>query len=361
MSTKCPSNEQVKRRYYHYLQHADGKADSTIKQVVLSLSRFENFTRHADFRSFDQQQAIAFKEAMLKQELSQSTVLGTVKRVQHFLRWLSMQPGYKSRIRGEAIDFMNLSEKMVRAATAPKDRDFPTLAMVEAAITQMPYQSAIEKRNRAMMALLAMTAIRVSALISLKVKHFDRQRRLLMQKPDQVDTKNSKRIDSFLMPVSTQFEEIFLDWLDHLERNELFGSGDPIFPATRLGQDEFFRFKPIGLARKHWSGAASARSIIKSAFEAAGLPKFTPHSFRNMLVAEMYRRRFSIAAFKAGSQNLGHEYVMTTLTSYGKIALEQQGELIREAFSSPVASSPDSSQLVTREDVEALLREKGIR
>ena len=35
--------------------------------------------------------------------------------------------------------------------------------------------------------------------------------------------------------------------------------------------------------------------------------------------------------FKAWSQNLGHEGAMTTLTSYGKIGLEEQGRLVRNA------------------------------
>ena len=33
--------------------------------------------------------------------------------------------------------------------------------------------------------------------------------------------------------------------------------------------------------------------------------------------------------FKAWSQNLGHEQVLTTFTSYGKVADDRQGEIIR--------------------------------
>lgn len=35
--------------------------------------------------------------------------------------------------------------------------------------------------------------------------------------------------------------------------------------------------------------------------------------------------------FKAWSQNLGHESPLTTFTSYGKVSLHRQGELIRTA------------------------------
>ena len=359
MSIKCSANEQIKRKYYYYLEHADGKAEATIKQVVIALGRFETFTRYADFRTFTQKQAVAFKECMAEQAFSLSTVLGTVKKVQHFLRWLSLQAGYKSRVKGEAIEFMNLSEKMVRAASAPKDRDFPSLAMVEAAIDRMPFEAAIEKRNRAIMALSAMTAIRVTALTTLHLKHYDRRRRLILQLPDQVETKNSKRIDTYLMPVCDRFETIFLDWLDYLERVELYGPGDPMFPATQIGQDINFQFQPVGLKRAHWKQSGSVRQIIKEAFEAADLPTFTPHSFRNMLVSEMYRRKVSIPAFKAGSQNLGHKSVLTTLTSYGKISLEEQGELIREAFAAPVEGE-DGDAPVTMAELKAILKREGL-
>lgn len=358
MSIKCSANEQIKRKYFYYLEHADGKAEATIKQVIIALGRFEGFTAYADFKTFNQKQAVAFKEHMAKQELSLSTVLGTVKKVQHFLRWLSMQSGYKSRVKAEAIEFMNLSEKMVRAASAPKDRDFPSLAMVEAAITRMPHDTVLEKRDRAMMACSAMTAIRVTALTTLKLKHFDRQHRMFCQRPDQVSTKNSKKIDTFLIPVNSAFEAIFIGWLDYLEQIELFGPNDPIFPATKIGQDSHFRFKPVGLERTHWKTAGPAREIIKNAFAAASLPKFTPHSFRNMIISEVYRRKVPVAALKAVSQNLGHEHVMTTLTSYGKISRQEQGDLIREAFEA-LDSYPTKSPKTVSE-LEEMLRAKGV-
>jgi len=359
VSIKCPANEQVKRIYLYYLEHADGKAEATIKQTVMALSRFEDFTCHADFRTFNQKQAVGFKAYMGHRDLAPATILSTVKQVMRFLRWLSMQPGYKSKVKSEAIDFMNLSEKAIRSASAPRDRDFPTLAMIEGAIDLMPVATAVEKRDRALVALSALTAIRVTAMTTLKLKHFDPRRCLIIQMPDEVETKFSKRIDTFLMPVSDRIESVFLDWITYLETVELFGPGDPIFPQNLMGQDERRQFKTVGLKRAHWKQSASARRIIKGAFEAAGLPPFGPHSFRNMLVSEMYRRGVSVAVLKAGSQNLGHESLLTTLTSYGQISLEEQGRLVREAFAGPVTDRGENVP-VTMADLEALFKAKGI-
>jgi hypothetical protein len=75
-----------------------------------------------------------------------------------------------------------------------------------------------------------------------------------------------------------------------------------------------------------------------------------------MIVSEMYARELSIAEFKAWSQNLGHEKPMTTLTSYGKLSLEEQGRLVRNA--SQRTKSSDSP--LTRRDIEDILTQRGL-
>eukprot|EP01041_Mallomonas_annulata_P025717 gene25717-46821_t len=72
-----------------------------------------------------------------------------------------------------------------------------------------------------------------------------------------------------------------------------------------------------GLDRKDWSTAEPIRRILKITFEAAGLPYFRPHSFRDTLVQLGERVCKTPEAFKAWSQNLGHEHILTTFTRYG--------------------------------------------
>ena len=66
-----------------------------------------------------------------------------------------------------------------------------------------------------------------------------------------------------------------------------------------------------------------------AAFENAGLQYFNPHSFRDTLAQLGERTCPTIEHYKAWSQNLGHEHVQTTLTSYGNIPAYRQGELVR--------------------------------
>jgi integrase len=73
-----------------------------------------------------------------------------------------------------------------------------------------------------------------------------------------------------------------------------------------------------------------------------GLPYFNPHSFRDTLVQHGERGVCStVAAFKAWSQNLGHERVMTTLTSYGNVSPHRQAELIRGMAADKPADAVD--------------------
>ena len=354
MISRNPDNERIKLRYFEFLKQADGKSEMTIRQIEKSILRFEEFINFANLKTFNQKQAIGFKEFMANKELAPATILSNINNLKRFLSWLCLQSGFKIAINRTDIEYLNLPEKDIRAATAPAEKPHPSLRMIETVIEQMPNKTPIEKRNRALVAFTAITGIRDGALISLKLKHFDQSRMLILQNPLEVSTKFSKRIDTFLFPLSEVFEQIFLDWVDYLKTQQLFADHDPLFPKTALGHDKNDCFTPIGLSHEHWKTASPIRDIFKTSFEAVNLSAFTPHSFRHMIVSEMYARKLSIEQFKAWSQNLGHEGAMTTLTSYSKLSLHEQGRIIRE-FCSPKDNSP-----LTRLELEKILSARGL-
>jgi integrase len=91
----------------------------------------------------------------------------------------------------------------------------------------------------------------------------------------------------------------------------------------------------VGISRQrastasHWSSAGPIRKTFKDAFAAAGLPYFNPHSFRKTLALLRGQICKSPEDYKAWSQNLGHENVLTTFSSYGDVARHRQAEIIR--------------------------------
>lgn len=349
MIPRNPKNERLKRQYADFLKHADGKAEQTIRQVEKAIQRYEVFTGQADFGSFNQQRARGFKDDLAEQSMAKATIFSAMTSLKRFFGWLAVQPGYRSKISPSDIEFLSLSDKDVRAAKAPADRPIPTLEQVLHAVETMPADTAIEKRNRAMVAFIALTGTRDGAAVTLRLKHFDPVRNLVVQNPNEVKTKFSKRICAFLLPVDDRLKTILLDWAQYLKNDLLFGNDDPLFPKTRMALDENDCFKADGLSRDFWANATPVRDIFKAAFQAASLPYYSPHTFRHMLMQIAYQRKLTPAQLKAWSQNLGHESLLTSLTSYGNLPLEMQGQLIAE-------SGPKSEEEEELEQARAIAR-----
>lgn len=123
-------------------------------------------------------------------------------------------------------------------------------------------------------------------------------------------------------------------------------------PATRTGLSTDGQFAALGLARTTWATAEPIRKIFREMFEAADLPYFNPHSFRKTLARLGEKICKTPEEFKAWSQNLGHEQVSTTLTSYGAVPHHRQGEIILSLGAPSTSSSTDLAELLARAAVE---------
>jgi integrase/recombinase XerD len=66
--------------------------------------------------------------------------------------------------------------------------------------------------------------------------------------------------------------------------------------------------------------------FLRTPFTAAGLPKANPHSLRNTLVQVAYQLQLPPEEFKVWSQNLGHESILTTFSSYGPVTAYRQAD-----------------------------------
>ncbi|MGI9511153.1 MAG: tyrosine-type recombinase/integrase [Geminicoccaceae bacterium] len=257
-------NERLKRAYCRYLREADQKAESTIRSVEKALGRFEAFTNFQDFGRFGSGQAVGFKKDLLgPHRLSKATALSTVNVLKRFFKWLACQPGYKSRIHLPDVDYLNLSEKDARAATAPRYRDFPTIEQVRKVINGMPSGTEVERRDRALVAFTILTGMRDSAMASLRLKHVDLDRQLVKQDPNEVRTKFSKRIDTFFFPVDDDLIMIVSDWVSYLRDVRLFGNNDPLFPRTAIGQDADGGFVAAGIEAECWATTSPIRAIYR--------------------------------------------------------------------------------------------------
>ncbi|MXO65300.1 tyrosine-type recombinase/integrase [Altericroceibacterium endophyticum] len=352
MTKHNAENERVKRDYFRYLEQALGRDPASIDRVAKSLARFEEATGWKAFKCFHREQAIAFKKRMgaarnvrSGEALSKATIQSALRDLKAFFEWLSREPGFKARIAYSDADYFNLSEKDAAIARASREKPVPSVEQVEHVLKAMPVQTVLERRDRALVAFAALTGARVNALASFQLGHIDLANGFVEQDARQVRTKFAKSFRTYFMPVCEGALEIVEAWVKELREDHLWGDGDPLFPATAIGIGETGGFQPQGLARKGWASTGPIRDIFKRAFAAAGLPYFNPHSFRDMLVHHAMALNLSPEQMKAWSQNLGHESVLTTFTSYGKVPIRRQGELIREKVSSHVTEIDDNALL----------------
>lgn len=337
MKTHNPANERIKREYFTFLKEAKRHSNSSLDGVAAALIRFEIYTKFRDFKAFHIRQAVNFKKhladqhnARTKEALSKATLYSTLTALKNFFQWLVGKPGYKSRLTYTDAQYFNLSDNDTRIAKAHREQAAPTLEQMAHVIRTMSDDTDIELRNRAVVAFVLLTGARDGAVASLKLKHVDLVEGVVHQDSREVNTKRRKTFSTWFFPVGDDIRRIVEEWVEVLRVRHLWGTDDPLFPATRVALGASHRFEAAGLDRKHWSNGTAIRTIFKEAFASAGLAPFPPHRVRKTLAQLGERLCHNPEEFKAWSQNFGHEQVMTTLFSYGEVSSGRQAEIIKE-------------------------------
>ena len=328
-------NARIKRRYAQYLTEARRQAETSVDKALAAIDRFEDANRRRDFMTFHVEQAIAFKTRLAEElnartgkPLTKGTVTATLKALRRFFLWLADQPGYRSKLRHTDADYFNASNRDQRIARDAEQRPSPSLEQVHYVLERMPSTTDIEKRDRAIIALLILTGVRDGAAVGLKLRHVGLADCSIRQDARHIATKFSKTMTTWFFPVGGQAEAIFAEYVRFLREEKLWSPDDPLFPKTKIGTGPEGGFTAVGFDRAHWSSAAAIRKIVKSAFEAQGMPSYGPHSFRKTLARLGQVVCKTPEEMKAWSQNLGHEDVMTTFRSYGHVHSDRQRQVL---------------------------------
>lgn len=329
-------NELLKKQYEEMLLHGSYRDKQSARSAWRAINLFEKSTGKKDFTTFTKEQAICFKKALETwlnhsgMPYSLSSMRSILRHVREFINWLGMHPKYAKKFNRQAIGYLHLSENQQRASCASREQNAPTIQEIHSVLLNIPDNTDIDKRNRAIIAFLALTGVRDSALIRLKMKDIDLRQGTVWQNPNHVKTKFGKGIETAFMRFDPLWEEVVLHWLTHAQERLGFKLEDPLFPKSLIRSNpQNLSFENFGLSREHWANTAPVRGILRDAFESAGLPYFNPHSFRKMLVRYAMENCCQKEA-KAISQNLGHEHMMTTYNAYGKLSFHEQKRAIEE-------------------------------
>lgn len=364
-SKRTPANERAKRAYLQYLVDVKGRDEHSLDGAAKAIERFDEYNRRRDFRKFHVEQARGFKAHLLGERnvrtgapLSASTIKSTLAALKAFFIWLADQTAYRAKIRYADAEYFNLTENVARVAGAHRRKECPTLAQIRAMLDAMPAGTEVERRDRAIVAFTILTGARDAATISFRLKHIDLESGLLEQDAREVCTKRRKTFTTWFFPVGEDFRGIVAEWVTFLREEKGFGPQDPIFPKTRVAPGADQCFAASGLAREPWANAQPVRAIFREACARADLPYFNPHSFRNTIVKRAYELRLDAEQFKAWSQNLGHDHVLTTFCSYGALPDHRQGEIIRGLAKPGAPQDSDFASDLARRAAEELERRR---
>ncbi len=367
MTKRNAANERIKRRYFAYLKDAKGRDEASIDAAAKAIDRFEQYSRHRDFKTFHFEQARGFKNHLTAESntrtgkpLSASTVHATLGALKAFFLWLAAQRGYASRIKYVDAEYFSAPDNLSRIATARRFKPCPTIGQVRAMLDAMPTTTEVQRRDRAIVAFAMLSGARDRAIISFRLKHVDIERGLIEHDARDVRTKRAKTFTTWFFPVGDDIRQIFVDWVVFLREQKGFGSEDPLFPKSKVAPGEDLEFRAVGLDRAPWANANPVRDIFREACARAGLPYFNPHLLRNTLVQIAYDRKLDAEAFKAWSQNLGHESCLTTFSSYGTIPPARQAEIIRRLADRSLPPDAQSTAEMLRRLAEKVERNEPV-
>jgi integrase/recombinase XerD len=350
--THDPENERLKRSYLIYMREAKQHSEASLDAIAKALHRFEEHTRFRSFKAFRPEQATAFKRHLAGQRnqrtgkpLCIATQHSTLAALRSFFHWLTDRPGFRRRLSYADADYFSMSRGDTRVAHAQREGRVPSVEQVTLALDAMPESTAIERRDKAVLAFTLLTGTRDGALLTLRLKHVDLEAGRVSFDAREVTTKFGKTFLTWFFPVGEAPRRIVADWIGYLVEVEHWGPDDPLFPRARLDVGPERRLQPVGLDRAPWKTATPVRDIFREAFERVGLPYYSPHSLRKTLGALGERMCQNAEQLKAWSQNLGHDSVMTTLTSYGAVSSARQAEIIRSLAVGPALAADTLAQL----------------
>jgi integrase len=330
-------NETVKRQYFEYLEHAKGRANTTIRKITESLYLLDSYLNFESYKTINKDTIVSYK-AHLKsykspntgKELAESTYVHAINQLKGFLEWLKDQRGYK-KLDYTTISYLALTREDKAGLKKTKIEFVPKLEDVKKLFYSTPELTDKDKRDKAIIACLFLTGARIEALASLKINSFDIPNETIIQSgADGVKTKFSKEIITKLFPIDDNMKAYLLRWVEHLKNAKGFTGKDALFPKMEFEKCDDGLFKKNKLSKDYLKSPTSIKTMIKERCKLAGIDFINPHLFRKIITQHYFEKPITPEQVKAISQNLGHENIATTFFSYGNLEPQRQIEVIEK-------------------------------
>lgn len=240
--------------------------------------------------------------------MSIDTIKRTMVGVKLFFKWLRNQ----DRRYFNALDHDWLeSLRPPKLGEQIRERKLYTLENVRKLVA-VPAYSLREKRDRAAVAFMFLSGMRIGAFVTLPIQAVDMENGAIKQLPQLgVRTKFKKAAITYLLPIPDLLE-VVREWddlirpslpLDALWYTHISTTQEQLLPTPSTGDKRRYRFD------------AALRELCKQ----AGIPYLSSHKFRHGHTVYALSKAKTPADVKAVSQNLMHSSITITDGVYGRL------------------------------------------
>lgn len=323
-------NEVVKYQFFQELAECgindkDPRDNKTIRQYINAIHELEVATNFKDFRNYDLNFALEFKEHLANKiskktgkNISKSLYVHYLKYNKEFFEWLKKEKKEYSKINQKDINYLKTSKNDKNTALATGHQESNLVKDILTVIRNMPDATPIQIRNKAMISLFLITCPRIKALITARIcsiKYFEEYDAWAFdQNPRLVDTKAKKHITSFFVGQCQDIIDNVLNWQKYL-KEQGFTDHDYLFPRIDSSFDSngnaICKLSKGVIDSDSWVRSG----IVKPAFEASNIKYCCPHSFRHSLARLARTQPDPANLLIALSENDGHKNQMAVLLS----------------------------------------------
>jgi integrase/recombinase XerD len=244
-----------------------------------------------------------------------------------FLTWLERQKGYRSKISYNDIDYLNITNNQRRAAKATEHKKSYSFEQIVKTIRQMPSETMINRRDKAIISANALCSLRISELRTIKLKNLieEEGKCFIHINPKDIDSKFAKTRYADCAALPQDIFDNVINWKNELVLKCQFGKKDPLFPKIPSNFNQF-NLLESSITKEEIKSGSQIRNIFKNAFVSAGFEYINPHNFRH--TRARFASKQSPQYLNATSQSLGHKNIDTTLNGYGELSIDEQREVI---------------------------------
>lgn len=259
-------------------------------------------------------------DATGENRLSRSYVSHIASHIREFLTWLIKQEVAKS-LPKDLPDYIPLPKSAYAASLPAEARQFPEMDEAEALLRSMPEITIAQKRDRAIFAIAFLGSLRADTIVSLRIKHVDCEKRVILQDGTVSRTKNGKSLKITWFKIPQVFADVVSDWVAMM-REKGFRPDDALFPDLKSFRgDQSDRGPKCSQIDPMTSKGAVTRAFASACRDHH--TAYSPHSAKDTIALERDRRKLTAEQRKAWSQNMGHESEQTTDRYYAKMSTEQ--------------------------------------